>query len=143
MPRRIGGELFADGASRGNPGHSGAGAVLLEGSGKSASRYSAYLGQATNNQAEYRALILGLEEALNLGWSWVKVRLDSELVVNQLNGSYRVKSPGLKPLFQKASGLLRRFSDFEVVHIPREENTEADNLANRAIDETLKKPYNR
>lgn len=142
MPKGLGGELFADGASRGNPGHSGAGAVLFEAGGARESRHSAYIGQATNNQAEYRALILGLEEALGLGWTWIRVHLDSELVVKQLGGSYRVKSPGLKPLFRKASGLLDRFSDFEITHIPREKNAQADRLANRAVDEALKKPYN-
>jgi ribonuclease HI len=93
-----------------------------------------YLGETTNNQAEYRALLIGLEEAVKLAPDRLTVRMDSELIVKQLNGEYRVRNPDLLPHYEHARELLKRFADFCIVHIPREENAGADRLANQAID---------
>lgn len=93
-----------------------------------------YLGEVTNNVAEYEALIWGLENVLALGYSQVTVYADSELLVKQINGAYRVKNAGLKPLFARTLGLLRQFSDFEVSHVRREQNADADAMANEAMD---------
>ncbi len=125
--------IFADGGSRGNPGPAGAGAVLIS-SGQTIARLSKFLGVATNNIAEYNALILGLEKAQKLGFKQAEVRMDSELVVRQMNGQYRVKNSGLLPLFHKASQLVSAFSSFCIVHVRREFNSEADGLANEAMD---------
>lgn len=94
----------------------------------------AYLGEVTNNVAEYQALLWGLRAARALGASSLVVKADSELVVKQLRGEYRVKNAGLKPLFVEAQGLLRTFERIEVTHVRREENVEADALANEAMD---------
>jgi ribonuclease HI len=91
------------------------------------------LGHGTNNEAEYQALTAALEEAWSLGAKAVKVHLDSELLVRQINGQYRVKSDRLRKFYQQAQELLRRFSDYAIIHIPREQNREADRLANEAI----------
>jgi len=93
-----------------------------------------YLGTRTNNEAEYEALILGLETARKLGMRRLRISLDSELVVKQLQGSYKVKSPTLRPLYDMVRSHLKHFSDYDIVHIRRELNTEADRLANQAID---------
>jgi ribonuclease HI len=107
--------------------------TTLEGS-TVASLYG-YLGRATNNVAEYQALLHGLRFALGRGARAVEVYSDSELLVRQLAGRYRVKNPGLQPLFREASALLSRFASSRVSHVPREKNREADALANRAVDE--------
>jgi ribonuclease HI len=130
--------LRVDGASRGNPGHAGAGAfVEVEGLDGPVERYE-YLGETTNNVAEYRALLLGLDEAAIHAPSSVTVYSDSELLVRQLNGRYKVKAPALVPLFAEATRRLRAFPGVRVVHVPREQNREADLLANRAIDERFR-----
>jgi ribonuclease HI len=129
--------LFSDGAARGNPGPSGAGAVLVEPGGQVVARLGKYLGVQTNNHAEYTALLLGLQHAKVLGARELEVFLDSELIVRQLGGSYQVRSATLKPLYEEALRLLRDFSKVKVAHIPREENTAADEMSNRAIDEKL------
>jgi ribonuclease HI len=126
--------LHADGGSRGNPGPAGAGAALLDAEGGQVASWHRYLGVATNNVAEYQALILGLEGALDLGVSELLVRLDSELLVRQLQGRYQVKSPHLKPLYEQARALVRRFASVKFQHIPREQNAIADRLANLAMD---------
>ena len=127
--------LHVDGASRGNPGEAGFGVhVTGEDGGEIASLYG-YLGKATNNVAEYQALVHGLRFALAQGASSVEVYSDSELLVRQIGGRYRVKNPGLQPLYREATGLLARFERARVVHVPRERNREADALANRAVDE--------
>jgi len=126
--------LNIDGAARGNPGPAGAGVVIRRGE-KIFEEFCKYLGETTNNQAEYQALVLGLERARELGARRVAVRSDSELLVKQVLGQYRVKNPGLKILFQKAAALMRQFERFQIQHVPREQNTEADRLGNRAIDE--------
>lgn len=129
--------LFTDGAARGNPGPSGAGAVLVEPGGQVVARLGKYLGVQTNNHAEYTALLLGLQHAKVLGARELEVFLDSELIVRQLGGSYQVRSATLKPLYEEALRLLRDFSKVKVTHVPREENSAADEMSNRAIDEKL------
>lgn len=127
--------LFADGGSRGNPGPAASAAVLLDPSGELLEEIGAYLGVATNNVAEWTALLLGLEAAAKRGIRRLNVRLDSELVVKQLRGEYRVKHAGLQPLHQRALRLLRAFAEVEIRHIPRKENTLADGLVNRLLDQ--------
>ena len=126
--------LWTDGAARGNPGPAGIGALLKTPNGEVLSAASAYLGQATNNVAEYKALLLGLERALALGVRRIEVRADSELLVKQIKGEYRVKSSGLRPLHREALRLLARFESSRLVHVRREQNSEADRLANTGID---------
>lgn len=127
--------LFADGGSRGNPGPAASGAVLLDPSGELLEEVGAYLGVATNNVAEWTALVLGLEAAARRGIRRLAVRLDSELVVKQLRGEYRVKHAGLQPLHRRAQQLLRNFSEIEIRHVPRKQNTLADGLVNRVLDQ--------
>lgn len=126
--------LHADGAARGNPGPAGAGAVLFDERGSVVAELRRHLGRATNNRAEYEALLLGLEEAKRRGARDLLVRLDSELLVRQLRGEYRVKSPSLRPLAQRAVRLLSEFASARVEHVQRERNAHADRLANEAID---------
>jgi ribonuclease HI len=127
--------LRIDGASRGNPGEAGFGvAVETEGGGRVADLFG-YLGKASNNVAEYQALLHGLRFALGRGARRVRVYSDSELVVRQIEGRYRVKHPAMVPLHREASQLLSRFDGFAIRHVPREENKAADALANRALDE--------
>jgi ribonuclease HI len=127
-------KLFADGASRGNPGPAAAGFVLDAPDGRPAAAGGIALGAATNNVAEYRALVAGLARALELGVTAIDVRMDSELVVRQMTGVYRVKNEGLKPLYAEAQALSRRFARFHIRHVPREQNARADAEANRALD---------
>ena len=127
--------VYADGAARGNPGPAGAGAVLLDEDGRVVAELARPLGHATNNVAEYNGLILGLEEAKRRGATSVDVRMDSMLVVQQMRGLWRIKHPGLKPLALRAGALLGSFSEREIRHIPRDQNSLADVLSNRAIDE--------
>ena len=127
-------EIYVDGGSRGNPGPSGVGVVILDAGGKRLKEISKYIGETTNNIAEYNALLYGLEEALMLRIDEIVVNLDSELVTKQLMGDYRVKDPGLKPLFERAMNMLKSFKSFEIRHIEREKNKEADKLVNRAIN---------
>ena len=126
--------LRTDGAARGNPGPSAAGLVVEEAGGRPLVRKGVLLGRGTNNEAEYRALIAALEEAKALGASEVEARADSELLVMQIRGRYRVKAGNLKPLFAKVRELLASFERWSVVHVPRKENAEADRLANMALD---------
>jgi ribonuclease HI len=126
--------INADGASRGNPGPAAIGATLKDGVGKLLASVSRRIGRATNNQAEYQAMIAALEQALKLGATEFEAYLDSELVVRQLNGRYRVKNAALKPLYQRAKELQGRFRRSVVHHIPRSKNGEADNLANAALN---------
>lgn len=131
--RRV--NLFTDGASRGNPGLSGAGAVLKTTSGEVVSSVQKFLGKMTNNMAEYTALLVGLKEANRLGVEEVFVYSDSELLIRQINGRYKVKNDVLKIMHGSAIDLLSTFKRWKATHIPREENSEADRLANQAIDE--------
>ena len=125
--------LRTDGGSRGNPGPAGAGFVI-ERDSEIVCRGGRFLGSHTNNVAEYEALIWGLENVAALGHREVTVYADSELLVKQLNGQYRVKNEGLKPLFARALKLLRGFDSFAVAHVRREFNAEADEMANQAMD---------
>jgi ribonuclease HI len=126
--------LFADGGARGNPGPAAFGAVLIDGAGFILREIGEYIGTATNNVAEWRALVAGLAAAAELGIDDLAVRMDSELVVRQLTGVYRVKHPDLIPLHERARALLRRFKSVDVQHIPRAKNKAADALVNAALD---------
>jgi ribonuclease HI len=112
--------------------------VIRDENGTLVKELSRYLGQTTNNVAEYEALIMGLEALLKLGKKRIRIQSDSQLLVRQLNGEYRVKDEKLKPLFQKAIALLRQFESYRIVHVPREENKLADRLANKGIDDAFK-----
>ena len=127
--------LHVDGASRGNPGEAGFGVHVTDEHGVEVAALYGYLGKATNNVAEYQALLHGLRFALARGAGRVEVSSDSELLVRQIEGRYRVKNPGLLPLHREAKALLARFERARVAHVPRERNREADALANRAVDE--------
>lgn len=130
--------LYADGAARGNPGPAGSGAVLLDESGRVVAERTRALGTATNNVAEYTALIIGLEEARRRGVDEIDVRMDSLLVVRQMQGLWKIKHPGLRPLAFRAGELLASFPRRSIEHVPREKNAQADALANRAIDEAAR-----
>ena len=108
--------------------------VIEREGGEVVARLGRLLGHGTNNEAEYRAVIVALEEARKLGAGEVEVRTDSELLARQLLGRYKVKAPNLKPLFERARSLLRGFRRSDICHVPRGENREADRLANRALD---------
>jgi ribonuclease HI len=130
--------LYSDGASRGNPGNGGGGAVLYDGSGAVIATVKRYLGVCTNNEAEYRALMLGLEEAVKRGIKNLKIFLDSELLVRQIAGIYRVKNHNLQGLMYEVRKLLSLLDTYTVEHVMREKNRVADSLANEAIDEALR-----
>ena len=127
--------LYADGAARGNPGPAGAGAALLDEDGEVIVELTKYLGTATNNVAEYTGLIIGLEEASRRGIDEIDVRMDSQLVVRQMSGIYRVRHPNMVPLAKRARELYESFRRRSITHVRREQNTMADVLSNRAIDE--------
>jgi len=126
--------IHTDGASRGNPGLAGLGALLEDEDGQVLGAVSKFLGETTNNQAEYMAVIEGLKAAIEMGAKSVELRADSELVVKQINGQYKVKKPELKPRHAEVMGLLEKFGSYVVKYIPREKNAAADALANEAID---------
>jgi len=126
--------INTDGASRGNPGPSAIGITIKDENRELLASISKGIGKTTNNQAEYSAVITALEKAIALGVSGVELRSDSELLVRQINGRYRVKSVALKPLYARVVELRNRFEHFTVKHIPREQNKEADALANAALD---------
>ncbi len=125
--------IFTDGASRGNPGPAAIGATIEDEQGKHITFISQPIGLTTNNQAEYRAIIAALENAIRLGANQVDMRSDSEFVVRQINGQYRVKAASIKPLYQKVKQLQSQLESFTITHIPRQENIEADTLANMAL----------
>ncbi len=128
--------IHTDGAARGNPGPAGAGAVLRDASdGSLVAEIATYLGERTNNYAEWTAVDLALEEALTQGATHVDLRLDSELVARQISGRYRVKHPDLKPIHARVMANLARLAGYTVGHVPRELNKEADRLSNVAIDQ--------
>ncbi len=136
---RTGGyRMFTDGASRGNPGEAGIGVVIEDDSGHIVKRVARYLGKATNNQAEYEALIAGLKAAYELGAEELNIRADSELMVKQMNGQYKVKSPDLQERNAEARRLVESFRSVVIEYIPREKNKDADALANEAIDKRLR-----
>jgi len=128
--------IFTDGGARGNPGHAGAGVVILE-NGRTIAAFGKYLGDSiTNNWAEYEALILAVKDAkrLELIDRHIEIRMDSELIVKQMQGLYKVKDQNLKLQHAKVRELLLEFEHVHFKHIPREENSEADRLVNEAID---------
>lgn len=125
--------IFTDGASRGNPGPAGIGVVVSD--GKREIEISRPIGRTTNNVAEYRALIAGLELARELKAETVELYTDSELLVKQIKGLYRVRDRKLQGLWQEVVRLLSHFKSYSIIHIPREENTRADRLANQALKE--------
>jgi ribonuclease HI/probable phosphoglycerate mutase len=125
---------YADGASRGNPGPSSFGVVVYDEAGDELYTGGRVLGHGTNNQAEYAGAIAALEAALGLGATDVTLRMDSELIVRQLTGRYRVRNPKLKPLYNRLLALRARFRGLTVEHVPREKNKVADRLANEALD---------
>lgn len=127
--------IFSDGGARGNPGPAGIGAVLYNENKEKIAEISKYLGVATNNQAEYKALIEALKKAKELGAKNIAAFLDSELVVKQLNREYKVKNKDLAPLFLEVYNLSLSFSKISFTHVYREDNKEADKLANKAMDE--------
>jgi len=129
--------IYTDGASRNNPGEAGAGIYILR-NGEPCEQIARYLGTTTNNIAEYAAAIIGLEHAVKVGARRVNLYADSELMVKQINGQYKVKNEGLKPLHAKVKDLIARIGSVEVHHVRREKNKEADALANKAIDERIK-----
>jgi ribonuclease HI len=134
--------IYCDGASRGNPGPAGAGAVVVDPTGNLRIEDYKFLGTATNNVAEYEALLLGLEAARRYGARKVQVLSDSELMVFQLTGRYRVRNPRLLPLWQQAINALKKFESCAISHIDRSLNHEADRLANQAIDHHTQGSYN-
>jgi len=126
--------IYTDGGSRSNPGPAGIGVVIKDEKGNILVEFQKYLGEATNNIAEYSAVIYGLQEALFLGAKNAILYLDSELVAKQLTGEYKVKDKDIKLFFQIAGHLQKGFAKFEIKQIPREENKEADKLVNKAIN---------
>lgn len=127
--------LRTDGASRGNPGHAAAGVVIETPAGETVATGKQYLGVITNNQAEYRALILGLKAIAHYHPSRVSVMMDSELVVKQMCGEYKVRDAGLEPLWREASALAAALPGVTFTHVLRGKNAQADRLANEALDE--------
>jgi len=130
--------VHIDGASRGNPGPAGIGVLLLDSTGAVVERACRGIGRATNNVAEYTALLLALDRAQALGVQELEVYSDSELLVRQLLGRYQVKHPSLRPLYIAARERISSLRRFSIHHVPRELNAEADALANRGIDETAR-----
>lgn len=128
---------MVDGAARGNPGEAGCGAAIFDDNGKVLDELHRYLGRTTNNVAEYQGLLMGVERVLGLGGKRLRVESDSQLLVRQMNGLYRVKDEKLKTLHHRALSLLRQLEAWRIIHIPREDNRLADRLANRAIDNAL------
>jgi ribonuclease HI len=126
--------IYTDGGARGNPGPAGIGAIAYDPDGAEVFTVSEFLGVATNNQAEYKAVIAALEKARTLKAEELDFYLDSELVVKQLKREYKVKNEGIAPLFLKVHNLTLNFKKVKFTHIPREKNKEADRLANEAMD---------
>lgn len=128
-------EVFVDGASRGNPGPAGMGVIFRQEKGPILLTLKEYLGETTNNVAEYRALLTALKEAARRGFKRLRIHTDSQLMERQLNGVYRVRQPHLQGLYQQALRDLTSLDKYEILHVPRELNKEADELANQAIEE--------
>ena len=126
--------MYTDGGARGNPGPAAAAGVILAHNGAVLDEITDYLGVSTNNVAEYRALLLTLRRAHELGCRRLDIKMDSELVVRQLNGQYRVKDPKMIPLHAEVRRLLTRFDDHKIIHIRREQNKHADKLVNAVLD---------
>ena len=134
--------IYTDGGARGNPGPAAVGAVLKDEKGKIVAEISEYIGETTNNQAEYRAVIAAMEQAKKLGASELEFFLDSELVVCQLNREYKVRDKNLAPLFVKIYNACIGFKKVIFKHVPREKNRAADVLVNKALDKKIRKLEN-
>lgn len=126
--------IYTDGGSRGNPGPAGYGVRVEDANGEVIDRFSRAVGIATNNVAEYKGLLAALEWAAARGHHEIRVRSDSELLVRQMKGEYRVRNPGLQPLYAEAQALVRRIGRVVFEHVRRELNRDADALANEAMD---------
>lgn len=135
--------LYTDGGSRGNPGPSAAGYILFDQAGEIVGQGGEYLGVTTNNQAEYQAVHIGLEAALARGWRTLECRLDSMLVVNQLNGVYKIKNRELWPVYDRVQELIARFEKVTFVHVPRQHNQLADGMVNKTLDAAQQALYNK
>jgi ribonuclease HI len=129
-----------DGGSRGNPGPASYGVVIRDPRGQIVAKLKKYIGRSTNNVAEYYGLIAALDYAQQHSIRALHVQSDSELLVRQMRGQYKVKSPELRPLFERARKMAQTFASFKIEHVYREQNAEADALANEALDETSGKP---
>lgn len=130
--------LYCDGASRGNPGRAAIGYAIVEPDGTEIAAHGEYLGdRLTNNVAEYTSLLRGMDDALARGIRRLRVRMDSQLVVFQLRGLYKVRHPGLKPLHAEALERVQRFDSFRIEHVRRHDNGRADALANDALDDLI------
>ena len=139
-PRAAAFQANIDGGSRGNPGPASYGVVVRNERGEIVAKLKKYIGHMTNNVAEYYGLIAALDYAQSHGVRALRVESDSELLVRQMRGHYKVKSPDLRPLFERAKKMSQTFETFRIDHVYREQNTEADALANEALDETSGKP---
>ncbi len=130
-------KIFTDGGARGNPGPAGIGGVVYDESGQVLAEISEYIGETTNNQAEYKALLATLEKARELGATEVDCYADSLLMVNQLKGQWKVKNADLQPLVVQAHNLKTQIGTVRYFHVPREQNTAADAQVNKAIDAVI------
>jgi ribonuclease HI len=128
-----------DGGARGNPGPAGFGALIRDAEGRVLAELSQFLGIQTSNFAEYSGLLASLDFALGHGYRWLRVISDSELMVKQIQGKYKVKSPGLRPLFEQARQKIAQLEGFEIVHALRHKNKDADRLANEAMDRGMRR----
>jgi ribonuclease HI len=133
--------IHTDGAARGNPGPAAIGAVIADEKGNVVATISRCLGVTTNNQAEYRAIIAALEKAVSLGARHIAMYSDSELVVKQINGQYRIKHAALQPLYKEVVRLTGGLENFKISHVRREQNAGADALANQALDGVQQPDY--
>lgn len=133
-------KIFTDGGARGNPGPAAFGVVIKDEKDKPSGKYSKYLGETTNNQAEYQAVFFALKKAKELGADEVELYSDSELLVNQLNLDYKIKNQDLGKWFLKIWNLRQELKKVSFIHIPREENKEADRLVNQEIDRNYTDP---
>ncbi len=131
-------EVYIDGASRGNPGPAGIGVVFVDGQGRAARELSKYIGETTNNVAEYMALVYAQQEALAIGCTQLTVKTDSELLARQVNGQYKVRDPHLRMLHDLVMHVGQRFTTWRIEHIPRERNVLADRLAGRGAESPLR-----
>ncbi|MBI3232272.1 MAG: ribonuclease HI family protein [Candidatus Doudnabacteria bacterium] len=127
--------INTDGGARGNPGPAGVGVVMADEAGKIIGQYKKYIGEATNNSAEYQALIMALDKAARLGGQELEIRMDSELVVRQMQGQYKIKNSGLKILASEVLDRTKNFQKVSFKHVTRDKNQQADKLVNQAIDE--------
>ena len=129
--------IYSDGASKGNPGPAGAGAVIRDPEGNTVAEVAEYVGITTNNVAEYMGLLEALKVCAQRKWGPVEVFADSQLLIRQLQGKYRVKNEGIRPLYEEIRGLLGQVGCVKLQHIPREENREADRLSNVGVEKGM------